>query len=251
SLPEVVPAKGPRKLRVGFFLGCVMNLAFAGVSRATVRVLSENGCEVVTPREQRCCGAPHESEGDEATLRALARQNIAAFQGRGIDLIVTDCAACGAALKGYAELLGDGAGEFSAKVRDIAEFLTETPLEGELRPLPYRVAYHEPCHLVHAQKVSAQPKALLRAIPGLKLVELPEATWCCGSAGSYVLTHPERSMQVLDRKMGNIAAANAEVVATGNPGCLMQLGLGVKRHGLKVRIAHPVELLAEAYGASS
>lgn len=255
SLPEVTPAVGPRQYRVGFFLGCVMSLVFARTSAKTVRVLAENGCEVVLPKAQRCCGAPHAGEGDVRTLKALARHNVDLFSGYELDAIIADCAACSAQTKEYAQLLeddpayADRAQEFARKVRDVTEFLAEIPLREPWAEVRKKVTYHEACHLCHAQGISRQPRQVLRRIPGVELVELPEASWCCGSAGVYNLTHPERAEQILSRKMDHIAATGAGTVAAGNPGCLLQLMMGARERGLPVEVVHPVELLAEAYSA--
>jgi glycolate oxidase iron-sulfur subunit len=253
ELAEVTPARGERSYRVGFFLGCVMNVVYADASRATVGVLTENHCEVVTPKAQRCCGAPHAAEGDTDTLRDLARHNVDLFETWNLDYVVADCAACAAQTKEYAHLLRDDpayrdrAAAFSKKVRDISELLAEIPLKPPGGDVPVRVTYHEACHLCHAQGVRKQPRKVISQIPGIEFVEMKESDWCCGSAGIYNLTHPERAAQILDRKLENVSATRAEVVLTGNPGCLLQLDAGMKRKGIKARVMHPVQLLAEAY----
>jgi glycolate oxidase iron-sulfur subunit len=253
SLPEITPAVGERRYRVGFFLGCVMSLVFARTSERTVRVLAENGCEVVLPKAQKCCGAPHTGEGDMETLKRLARHNVDLFNGYELDYIVADCAACSAQTKEYAHLLRNDpryhepAAAFAAKARDISELLAEIPLKQPIEEVRASVTYHEACHLCHAQGISRQPREVLRAIPGMELVEMREATWCCGSAGVYNLTHPERAQKILDRKLDNIAASGAEAVAVGNPGCLLQLMAGVRERRLDVAVLHPVDLLAKAY----
>ncbi|MBI4301226.1 MAG: (Fe-S)-binding protein [Chloroflexi bacterium] len=255
TLPEITPPRGEKRYRVGFLLGCFMSLFFGRASRATVRVLAENGCEVVTPREQKCCGAPHHSQGDNETLIKLAQQNIAAFEKAGVEVIVTDCAACGAMAKEYGQLLasdplwGKRAMVHSCKVMDVSQFLMQIPLNENFGKIQRRVTYHDPCHLVHAQGVSQQPRDLLRAIPDLELVEMAEANWCCGGAGAYGLTHWERSTRILERKMTNIAATAAEAVVTANPGCLLQLELGARRYPMKLQVVHLTELLDEAYVA--
>jgi len=253
-LPEITPAVGQRQYRVGFFLGCVMSLVFAETSARTVRVLAENGCEVVLPKAQKCCGAPHTGEGDMDTLKMLARHNVDLFNSYELDYIVADCAACSAQTKEYAHLLrddpvyGERASAFAAKVRDITELLAEIPLKQPAEEVRERVTYHEACHLCHAQGVSRQPREVLWAIPGMDLVEMREATWCCGSAGVYNLTHADRAQKILERKLGNIASSGAATVAVGNPGCLLQLKAGVREAGLDVEVVHPVDLLARAYG---
>src|SRR3954447_26828707 len=209
----VVPPQGEKRYRVGFFLGCVMSTVFAETSQATVRVLSENGCEVVTPKTQKCCGAPHAEEGDFEAVKRFAKANIALFERYKVDYIICDCAACGAQTKEYAELLHDDhawserAARFSGKVRDIMQFLGEIPMSEPVEALAARVSYHEACHLCHAQKVRKEPVQVLASVPGVELVPLNESDMCCGSAGVYNLTHNERSMQILDRKMANIEAA--------------------------------------------
>lgn len=253
ELPEVTPAQGARRYRVGFFLGCVQSLMFADGSSASVEVMSRNGCEVITPRTVTCCGMPPLGYGDMDMVKEMARQNVDVFAELDVDVIVTDCATCGSTLKDYAEILGDDplyaepAKAFAEKVQDISEFLIGIPLDSPKAKLPVKVTYHDPCHLVRAQNVSQQPRDLLRMIPGLELVEMKEADWCCGSAGTQIITHYHNSVALLERKMQNVADTRAEIVASGCPGCQLQLGLGVKRKDLDVRVAHPVQLLAEAY----
>lgn len=250
-----VPAQNRESYRVGFFLGCVMSTVFAETSQATVRVLSENGCRVVTPKTQKCCGAPHAEEGDFEAVKRFARENIALFERHNVDYVICDCAACGAQTKEYAELLhddpewADRARAFSAKVRDIMEFLGEIPLNRPRAELEQRVSYHEACHLCHAQKVREQPRQVLNSIPGVQLESLAESDMCCGSAGVYNITHNERSMQILDRKMDNIEATAADVVVTGNPGCMLQLDYGRRASRSRKPVLHPVQLLDAAYRA--
>jgi len=242
------------KGRVGFFLGCIMTLVLAEASRATVDVLKRNGYVVVTPKDQVCCGAPLTEEGEGRITRGLARKNIDIFAKANVDVIVTDCAACGSEMKHYGDLLQDDAEyaerakAFSAKVRDINEFLAEVVPQNPPRGvLNKRVTYHEPCHLCHAQKVSAQPRRLLQSIPGVKYVEMKEANWCCGSAGIYTFTHPDYSLAMLNRKMNNAEATGAEIIASANPGCLMQLAYGAAQRGHKQQVRHVTQVLAEAY----
>jgi len=253
DLAEVTPAGGERRYQVGFFLGCVQSLLFAEESAATVRVLARNDCEVITPRDTRCCGMPHLGYGDRQTALKMARHNVELFEDLEVDVIVTDCATCGSTLKEYGELLAtdsewaERAGGFSAKVRDISEFLAEIPLVKPSGRIEAKVTYHDPCHLVRAQAVSEQPRDLLRLIDGLEFVEMEEADWCCGSAGTQLITHHETSLSVLDRKMDHIEVTGAQYVASGCPGCQMQLNVGVKRRGLEMQVVHPVQLLDEAY----
>jgi len=252
-LPEVSPAGGESRYRVGFFLGCAQSLMFAEESAATVRVLTRNGCTVVTPKEVKCCGMPAVGYGQREVVLDLARHNIALFEQAGVDVIVTDCATCGSTLKEYGELLADDpewaerAASFSQKVRDIHEFLMEIPLEKPQGRLDVRVTYHDPCHLRRAQGVWEQPRALMQMIDGVEFVEMDEADWCCGSAGTQLITHPETSLKVLKRKMDNAQATEAQVIASGCPGCQMQLNVGVRRNGLEMEVVHPVMLLDRAY----
>jgi glycolate oxidase iron-sulfur subunit len=251
----VFPAKGARRLRVALFTGCVADHLFAEVNEATVRVLTENGCEVELVGGERCCGALHIHNGARDQAMALARENVRAFEAGGFDAVVSNAAGCGAELRHYGALLSGepAAAAFGARVRDVAELLCELGI----RPPPptdapeTRVAYDEPCHLLHAQKISEPPKQLLRAIGGLTLVQLDEADACCGGAGAYFLQEPELSAKVTARKLDAIRRSGAEVVATGNPGCLMQIGNAARAAGLTLRVAHPVVLLAEAYARRS
>ncbi|MDX2226774.1 MAG: (Fe-S)-binding protein [Verrucomicrobiae bacterium] len=257
----IAPVESPRngkKYRVGLLTGCVQDLVFSDVNRDTADVLLANGCEVVTPREQFCCGSLHGHNGEWELAKALARKQIDAFKPSELDAIITNSGGCGSHLKHYDHLLADdphyaeAAREWSRKVRDISQWLAETGIvpPKESAYLPGDVTYHESCHLCHGQKISSQPRQLLKAIPGLNLRELPEATWCCGSAGVYNITQPEMSMQLLDRKMKHIKSTGACVVASGNPGCNVQLRAGAAARGEHLEIAHPVTLLARAYRKS-
>jgi glycolate oxidase iron-sulfur subunit len=245
------------KYRVGFFLGCAQSLLFAEQSAASVRVLARNGCTVITPKSVQCCGMPALGYGRPDLAQAQARHNIALFEQVQVDVIVTDCATCGSMLKEYAHLLGNDpewagrAAGFSARTRDISEFLAEIPLEKPAGRVEARVTYHDPCHLRRAQGVWKQPRALLQMIDGLEFVEMPEADWCCGSAGSQLITHYATSLKTLDRKLDNLASAKAEIVVSGCPGCQMQLNVGVRRRGLAVQVTHPIELLDRAYSENS
>jgi glycolate oxidase iron-sulfur subunit len=249
-------ARGQEKYQVGFFLGCAQSLLFAEESKITVQVLSRNGCSVFTPREVECCGMPAHGYGRLDLVRKQAKHNIAAFEKQKLDVIVTDCATCGSTLKEYGTYLKDDpkwaerAMAFSSEVRDVSEFLVEIPLEKPKGKIQTRVTYHDPCHLRRAQKVWKQPRDILKLIDGLEFVEMPEADWCCGSAGSQLITHYETSVQVLDRKMDHLASTQAQVVASGCPGCQMQLSTGIKRRGLDMRVVHPITLLYEAYETS-
>lgn len=255
QIPAVTEAAGPngQQMRVGFFLGCAQNLLFAEGSKSVVNVLSRNGAQVVTPHAAQCCGMPAIGYGDWDALRAFARHNIELFEKLDVDVIVTDCATCGSTLKEYGHYLSEEpewaerAASFSAKVKDISEYLATLDLVKPQGHIEGRVTYHDPCHLVRAQKVSAQPRKLLKMIDGLEFVEMKEADWCCGSAGSQIITHYETSMGVLEKKIANVEATQANYVASGCPGCQMQLTVGAKRAGLKFQVVHPVQLLDRAY----
>lgn len=257
SVPDVVPPAGSRRSRVVFFWNCVMNVMMPDASLAAIRVLARNGCEVIIPRDLGCCGALHFDQGDGAMGRRLARRNVDRLVELDADAIVTDAAACGAMTKEYAELLADDpayadkAHQVSAKVRDITQILADLVPDGPaLGPVPERVTYHEACHLAHGQKISRPPRDLLRLIPELDFIELPESNWCCGSAGIYNVTHAGTAQQLLDRKMENLAKTGAAVVVTTNPGCLVQLLRGVREDRQPVRVEHLVQLLDRAYAAA-
>ena len=253
TLPEVTEAKNESRYRVGFFLGCAQSLIFADESAATVRVLARNGCTVITPKETVCCGMPAEGYGRHDLVLKQARHNIALFEQAGIDIVVTDCATCGSTLKDYGSLLADDpewaerAAAFSEKVRDVSEFLASIPLEKPQGRIEARVTYHDPCHLRRGQGVWKQPREVLKMIDGIEFVELPEADWCCGSAGSQIITHYKTSLNVLGHKMDNLASTRADYIASGCPGCQMQLNAGIRQRGLDVKVVHPVELLDMAY----
>ncbi len=251
-IQEIESPKAPRRYRVGLLVGCVQDVAYSDVNRDTVDVLLANGCEVFTPRTQSCCGSLMGHNGELEMARKLARQNLETFPLENLDAIIVNSAGCGSFMKRYRHLLPDEprARVWDEKVHDIHEWLVkigvQAPREGT-RPTTTRVTYHEACHLVHGQKISQQPSELLRAIPGLELIELPEATWCCGSAGIYNITQPEMSQALLDRKMKHIASTGSRIVATGNPGCIGQIRYGAQKSGLDVKVMHPITLLARAY----
>jgi glycolate oxidase iron-sulfur subunit len=257
TLPEMMQATGELRFRVGFFLGCAQNLLFAKESEANIGVLRHNGCTVITPRDVQCCGMPARVYGRLDLVREQAKHNIAVFERAKVDIVITDCATCGSTLKNYQELLqNDGqwaarAERFSTRVHDISEFLADLPLEKPKGRLEARVTYHDPCHLRRGQKVWQQPRALLSLVDGIDFVELPEADWCCGSAGSQLITHYETSQRVMQRKAENLAITRAEVIASGCPGCQMQLNTAVKRYGLNMHVVHPITLLYQAYKAEN
>jgi len=247
------PQNGPPRFRVALLSGCMMPYFYAHVHEATVRLLVRQGCQVLVPSAQVCCGALHLHSGDRDEARRLARRNIDAFLAEDPDAVIVNVAGCGAALKEYGELLkddplyADQARRFSALVKDVTEFLADLPLTDGLAPLHQVVTYQDPCHLAHAQGIKAQPRALLQAIPGLELREMAQPDQCCGSAGVYNLVHPQMAQRLLRRKMKDVASTGAQVIATANPGCQLQLEAGLRRYGLPGRVVHVVELLDEAY----
>lgn len=254
-IPPVLPALGVRRYRVALLTGCAQDLIFSDVNRDTAEVLARNGCEVHTPPSQSCCGSLHAHNGELETARMLARRNIQQFPPANYDAIISNAAGCGSHLKHYSSLLAgdpvyaEQAREWDRKVRDIHEWLAVTGIQPPSAAgcSSQKVTYHEACHLCHGQKITAQPRALLRSIPNLELKELPESTWCCGSAGIYNLIQPKMAGELLERKVEHIRSTGAGVVATGNPGCMLQVQNGCRDGGMKVRVAHPVTLLAEAY----
>ncbi len=257
-ISTATPAAGEKKYRVAMLTGCVQDLMFSEVNVDTVEVLARNGCEVFTPADQYCCGSLHAHNGEWETAQVLARKQIQQFPPEQFDAIITNAGGCGSHLKHYSHLLKDDpqfserAKIWDRKVKDIHEWLVEIGIElPAISPPQQTVTYHESCHLCHGQKITAQPRQLLRAIPNLKLVELPESSWCCGSAGIYNLVQPEMAGELLARKMKHIRSTEATVVATGNPGCLAQLINGARAEGINLRIVHPITLLAEAYRAEA
>ncbi len=256
-IPEVTPAKGTRRHRVGMLTGCVQSVFFPQVNAATARVLAAEGCEVVAPKEQSCCGALLVHAGEEGQAQELARRTIDAFERAKVDTIVVNAAGCGSTMKEYGYLLRDDpnyaarAREFSAKCRDVSEFLDAIEPQAPRNPIAMRVAYHDSCHLQHAQGVRNQPRSLLSRIPEIEIVEIPEAAVCCGSAGIYNLVQPEAAAELGDRKAKNILGLRPDVVASGNPGCLLQLRTALERAGKSVPVFHTIELLdASIRGAS-
>jgi glycolate oxidase iron-sulfur subunit len=253
---QTFPAEGTRKYRVAMMAGCIANVAFARLNEATVRVLQKNGCDVVIPAGQTCCGALHVHAGIRDQARVLARRNIDAVLGESgapFDAIITNAAGCGSTLKEYDELF-EHEPEYLAKARafkslmkDVTEFLASIELNTEMTPVEATVTYQDSCHLAHGQKIRNAPRQLLRAIPGLRFNEMPLADICCGSAGIYNVLHTGLSMNILQKKMDNVALARAEIVATANPGCMLQLEAGVRKWGNGERVMHVIELLDQAY----
>ncbi|MBU6401150.1 MAG: (Fe-S)-binding protein [Verrucomicrobia bacterium] len=255
-IAPVTAAVGQRKFRVAMLVGCAQDLIFSDINRDTVEVLARHGCEVVTPPAQFCCGSLHAHNGEWALAQQLARRQIDQFPPEQFDAIITNAGGCGSHLKHFAKLLAEDpryaprAELWDRKVKDIHEWLAAIGIQAPAGPQPPRtVTYHESCHLCHGQKITAQPRLVLRAIPNLRLVELPESNWCCGSAGIYNLVQPEMANRLLERKLQHIRSTRAPIVATGNPGCLLQLVNGARAAGVPLRVVHPVTLLAEAYRA--
>jgi glycolate oxidase iron-sulfur subunit len=246
-------AQGVTRHRVAFLAGCIANVSFARLNEATVRVLQKNGCEVVVPAGQGCCGALHVHSGLREDARRLARQNIDAVLKGGFDAIITNAAGCGSTLKEYGDLLDDDAAyaararKFSALMRDVTEFLASIELNREMAPLDGIVTYQDSCHLAHGQRIRTAPRQLLAAIPGLRFREMRSPDICCGSAGIYNVVENQMSLQILASKMEAVNATGAGIIATANPGCLLQMEAGVRLHGNRQRVMHVVELLDEAY----
>lgn len=249
----IAPAIGPRRAKVAMLDGCVMPLLFGAVNEATVRVLRRNGCDVIFPRLQNCCGALNVHNGETAAAKKMARRNIDAFLDADVDTVIVNAAGCGATMKEYNHLLRDDpayrdkAERFSSMVRDAGEFLADLGLVGELGRLEMTLTYQDPCHLAHGQGIRSQPRQLLQSIPGLKLVEMEGADRCCGSAGIYNLTHSGMSQHLLKEKMQAVAATGGEAIVAPNPGCMLQLRSGAGRFGPNLDVYHLMDLLDRAY----
>ena len=249
ALPEVTPAQGAKRQRVGMLTGCVQSVFFPQVNAATARVLAAEGCEVVAPADQSCCGALLVHAGEEEQAMVFARRTIDAFERAKVDTIIVNAAGCGSTMKEYGHLLRDDpqyaarAREFSAKCRDVSEFLAGIEPRSPRNPLKMRVAYHDSCHLQHAQGVRSQPRALLARIPQIEILEIPEAAVCCGSAGIYNLVQPDAATELGDRKAQNVAGLKPDAVVSGNPGCLLQLRTSLERTGKPIPVLHTIELL--------
>ncbi|MGD0957938.1 MAG: (Fe-S)-binding protein [Candidatus Acidiferrales bacterium] len=252
ELGRTFPAQGARRARVAFCAGCVAQVTFSELNRATIRVLQANGCEVVVPVAQVCCGALPAHAGVRDVARNLARANLAAFPVEDFDAIVTNAAGCGSTLKEYTHLFAaddparEQAAQFAAKVRDVTEFLAELGLAAPMRSLPIRVTYQDSCHLAHGQKVREAPRKLIRAVPGVELVEMPLAEQCCGSAGVYNVTQTDTSLELLALKMESVGATKSQAIVTANPGCILQLRAGAAIHRTGHEVLHVVELLDRA-----
>ncbi len=250
---QVVPAQGERRARVALLSGCVMPLVHGPQMEAVTRVLARNGCEVYVPRDQVCCGAIHTHMGDLDTARALARRNIDVFLESHIDTVVNASAGCGIRMKEYDGLLAsdpeyaEKAARFSGLVKDVHEFLAELPLIPPIGKLPYRVTYQDSCHLAHAQNITQQPRDLLKSIPGVELVEMENSSVCCGAGGTYTITQRDFSLRLLGNKIRSIEATEADVIATANPGCVLQLQYGTSLSDRRTQVRYVTDLLDEAY----
>ena len=251
---KTFPAEGVQRYRVAFLAGCIANVAFARLNEATVRVLQKNGCEVSIPEGQGCCGALHVHAGLREDAQRLARRNIDALVDGRFDAILTNAAGCGSTLKEYGELLADDpayavkAHAFAGRMRDVTEFLAGIELNRAMTPVNAVVTYQDSCHLAHGQRIRGAPRKLLAAIPGLELREMRGSDICCGSAGIYNVIENEMAMQILASKMVSVNGTDAAIVATANPGCMLQLQAGVRLHGKEQKVMHVVELLDRAYG---
>ncbi|HWD17921.1 MAG TPA: (Fe-S)-binding protein [Verrucomicrobiae bacterium] len=262
GLIKEVETPSTRRYRVGVLTGCVQDLIYPEINRDTVDVLLRNGCEVITPRRQHCCGSLHSHNGEHELACDMARRNIEAMEKASgsldhLDAIISNAGGCGSHLKNYGHLLRHDpifavrADAWSRKLKDVHEWLAEIGIEKPARPdATTRVTYHDSCHLCHGQKITRAPRETLRAIPGIELVELPEASWCCGSAGIYNITQPEMSRKLLLRKLAHIESTHAAVVASANPGCTVQIEAGLREAGGAVKVLHPISILADAYRQS-
>ena len=248
-LAPLIAAVTPQRGRVAMLTGCVQSVVFGDHNRATARVLARNGWEVVIPPGQGCCGALNAHAGDHERAVAMAKHTIEVFEQTPVDAVIVNTTGCGAHMKSFGALLaGDPAWaararRFAQSVQDISEFLAREPLRGPLAGVPMTITYHDPCHVVHGQKIRTQPRRLLAQVPGLRVVDLKESDWCCGSAGIYNLTQPEMATRLLHRKVKHILVTGADAVVTANPGCILQIQSGLRAHGSAARVMHLVEIL--------
>jgi glycolate oxidase iron-sulfur subunit len=253
-LPALTPAQGARRARVGLLAGCIQDEMFRGTNRRTALALARNGCDVIVPSARVCCGALASHAGEATTAEQLAGLTMDAFSGQSLDAVVVNAAGCGSNMKEYEVQLRNDAGRreatpaFSKTVKDASEFLIGLGIQPPTRAIRLKVAYQDPCHLLHGQKVHQQPRKVLAMIPGIELVEMKESDWCCGSAGVYNLTHPEISEEALGWKVRNIIDSGAQVIASANPGCVLQVGMGLQRAGHDIPVVHVMDLLGWAYG---
>jgi glycolate oxidase iron-sulfur subunit len=256
KLGRTYPAAGPRRARVALFAGCVAQVSFSALHEATIRVLTANGCEVVVPAKQTCCGALATHAGVRDVARSLARKNLSVFLSGEFEAVITNAAGCGSTLKEYEHLFAAGTEEhekahaFRKKMRDATEFLADLGLSAHMEAMPVRVTYQDSCHLLHGQKIREAPRKLLRSIPGLELVEMAMADYCCGSAGSYNVTETQTSLALLKEKMKHARATNAPIIVTANPGCLLQMRAGAEIHRTGQEVVHVMEMLDRALARS-
>lgn len=257
ELPEIIKVNNP-KMRVGYYIGCVTNYFYTDMGRAVVDVLTENGCEVVVPKEQGCCGTPASVNGDVESAKVMARRNLLAFEKTGVDAIVSNCSSCGESWKHvFGQLFDDEpemkalADKWAAKTYDISEFLIhKVPFKKEgLGRVERKVTYHDPCHLNRGQGINKEPREILKSIPGVELIEMKKPSRCCGMAGSFMLVHPDLSAKISDKKIEDIAQTHTDTVVTGCPACRLQLTSGVVNAGLNEDVVHTVQVLAESYKA--
>jgi glycolate oxidase iron-sulfur subunit len=247
---NLIKAKGKTKNEVSILTGCIMDVMFSDINEATINVLTRNGNDVMIPKNQTCCGALHVHAGDRETGRKLAKQNIEAFKNS--NKVIVNAAGCGCALKEYPELFREDpewhekAEEFAAKVEDISKYLHDTGYEKPKAELKTRITYHDACHLAHGQGIRQEPRDLLHDIPGVEMVHMPNSDRCCGSAGIYNITNPEMASAVLERKMENVPE-DVEMISMGNPGCMLQMAMGVQKYGRNQKIVHTIQLLDWAY----
>jgi glycolate oxidase iron-sulfur subunit len=252
DIPARIPAQGPVRRRVGLLTGCVQRVLFSGVNAATARVLAAEGCEVIIPRDQGCCGALMVHAGQEEQALEFARKLIDSFERAGVDAIVINAAGCGSTMKDYGYILrndpryAERAKAFSAKCKDVSEVLAELEPRATRHPMPLRIAYHDSCHLQHAQGIRTEPRKVLKTIPQLELLEIPDSAICCGSAGIYNLVQPETAAQLGDLKVKNCLSTKPDLVVSANPGCLIQISSGLKRAGKQIPVLHMIELMDAA-----
>jgi glycolate oxidase iron-sulfur subunit len=251
QLPAVLPAIGKRRARVALFTGCVSDVMARGTNWATARVLQQNGCDVLVPRGQACCGAIHFHAGSDEPARQFSLANVKAFAGQDVDAVIVNVAGCGAMLKDYGHHWHDehqpARERFVAKVKDVTEFLDSLGLVPPTGEINVKATYHDACHLGHAQKIREAPRRILAQIPGLQLIDLPETELCCGAAGTYNLTQPEMAGQLSQRKLNNVLSTGAQVVITGNIGCIMQIAREARMQGHQLQVLHPMDLLDKSY----
>jgi len=251
-IEEKTLAADKPKYKIAFSTGCIMDVAFADINIDTIEVLKKHQCEIITPKQQVCCGSLHAHNGQIDKAKELAKINLDVFSEFEYDFLISNSAGCGAFMKEYDHLFIDDpkyaekAKSFSMRVKDISEFLATIEPPSQLHPLDEKITYHDACHLCHSQKITAEPRKVLKQIPDIKLIELQESTWCCGSAGIYNVTRHDDAEKILERKMKNLEDTGADIVVTGNPGCIGQLKYGIEKHGLQMQVMHTVSLVKKS-----